>query len=244
MLTAAVVPMRFVAVDWSGAATGARRSIWRAEVRDGVDTEPQAGLDRDDVVDLLLAAAARDDALVVGLDFAFSFPGWFVRELGAADAPSVWRIVAREGETWLQKPEPPFWRAKKPQLAQDWFRRTEHDVRRAGAQPKSVFQLGGAGQVGTSSLRGMPYLLRLRERFSIWPFDEPRLPLVVEIYPRLFADLHGRGLPAGLNDHARDALVSARAMARWRGDWTALPMDDRYRLEGRIWHPGIVSRAE
>ena len=59
----------------------------------------------------------------------------------------------------------------------------------AGIAPKSVFQIGGAGAVGTASLRGMPGLIVLREAgFRIWPYDEPdveRAPLVVEIYTRL-----------------------------------------------------------
>jgi hypothetical protein len=88
----------------------------------------------------------------------------------------------------------------------------------------------------------MPFLRRLRERFAIWPFDEPGLPLVVEIYPRLFASTFGDRVDASLNEHARDALISAHAMAAWRGDWTRLPRDSRYELEGRIWHPGIVQR--
>ena len=53
--------------------------------------------------------------------------------------------------------------------------------------PKSVFQIGGAGAVGTGSLRGMPMLHRLHDAgFHIWPYDPPRWPLVVEIYPRMF----------------------------------------------------------
>ncbi len=58
----------------------------------------------------------------------------------------------------------------------------------AGIAPKSVFQIGGAGAVGTASLRGMPGLLMLREAgFRVWPFDKPSLkkPMVVEIYTRL-----------------------------------------------------------
>ena len=59
----------------------------------------------------------------------------------------------------------------------------------AGIAPKSVFQIGGAGAVGTASLRGIPYLLKLREAgFAVWPFDAPALersPMVVEIYTRL-----------------------------------------------------------
>lgn len=52
--------------------------------------------------------------------------------------------------------------------------------------PKSVFQIGGAGAVGTGSIRGMPHLADLRGAgFSVWPFHEVRAPVVVEIYPRL-----------------------------------------------------------
>jgi len=93
--------------------------------------------------------------------------------------------------------------------------------------------------VGTGSLRGIPFLPRLRERFAIWPFDEPRLALLLEIYPRLF---RGRD-DAYANEHARDAAVSALALGRWKGDWRRLPRDPRYALEGRIWHSGAVSAA-
>ena len=57
-----------------------------------------------------------------------------------------------------------------------------------GITPKSVFQIGGSGSVGTASLRGMPMLLTLRKAgFRIWPFDSPAAgqPLVVEMYTRL-----------------------------------------------------------
>ena len=37
-------------------------------------------------------------------------------------------------------------------------------------RPKSTFQIGGAGAVGTGSLRGMPHLLTLREAgCAVWP---------------------------------------------------------------------------
>jgi hypothetical protein len=59
-----------------------------------------------------------------------------------------------------------------------------------GIAPKSPFQIGGAGAVGTGTLRGIPMLKGLREGgFRVWPFDAPGLkegrPLLVEIYPRL-----------------------------------------------------------
>ena len=52
----------------------------------------------------------------------------------------------------------------------------ERQARVKGITPKSVFQVGGAGSVGTASLRGFAVLLRLREAgFRVWPFDAPAL---------------------------------------------------------------------
>jgi hypothetical protein len=61
-----------------------------------------------------------------------------------------------------------------------------------GITPKSPFQIGGSGSVGTGSLRAMPFLLRLRDAgFRVWPFEDAFVagkrpaPLVVEMYTRL-----------------------------------------------------------
>ncbi len=49
-----------------------------------------------------------------------------------------------------------------------------------------MFQIGGAGSVGTASIRGMNVLLALRSAgFAVWPFDPPSGPTVIEIYPRV-----------------------------------------------------------
>ncbi|HYZ77826.1 MAG TPA: hypothetical protein VE596_10690 [Gaiellaceae bacterium] len=224
---------RILAVDWSGARTGEARAIWLAEAVDGRLVRLEDGRGREQLVAHLLEEAERDPELVVGLDFAFSLPDWFLRARGIADVSNAWELVSREAEAWLRDPQPPFWRRRKP-VEQIAFRRTELEC---GGRPKSVFQLVGAGQVGTGSLRGMPFLRRLRERFAIWPFDEPRLPLLVEIYPRLhLGAIDGEYR----NEHARDAAAAALAMSRWPGDWSRLPRDPAYALEGRIWHDGLV----
>jgi hypothetical protein len=223
---------RAIAVDWSGARTGERHTIWLAEAVGRRLVRLEAGRTREEVVTHLLEEAERDPDLVAGLDFVFSLPEWFLRERGVDGVAGAWELVTREGETWLADPQPPFWRARK--VTGKGFRRTELEC---GGYPKSVFKLVGAGQVGTGSLRGMPFLPRLRERFAIWPFDVPRLPLVVEIYPRLhLMDVDG-DYP---NEHARDAAAAALATSRWAGDWTRLSRDPRYALEGRIWHDGLV----
>ena len=90
------------------------------------------------------------------------------------------------------------------------------DLQRAakmlGITPKSPFQIGGAGSVGTGSLRAMPFLLRLHEAgFHVWPFEDAELgrklskPLLVEIYTRLMT-----GPVAKSNAEARKRYLTAR----------------------------------
>jgi len=97
----------------------------------------------------------------------------------------------------------------------------ERAARVKGITPKSVFQIGGAGSVGTASLRGFAVLLRLREAgFKVWPFDRPALgnkqpkPLVVEMYTRLMT-----GAVKKSNAEARAAylLMKRREDAAYAG---------------------------
>jgi hypothetical protein len=254
-----------IAVDWSGAVRGVCRKLWLAEAREGRLVRLECGRDREELVAHLVEGRGPD--LVVGLDFAFSFPEWFLRYRGVPDAHGLWSLAARHGETWLAECAYPFWgkKGKRKPAAGDTpslFRRTESEhlpVR--GIVPKSVFQIGGAGAVGTGSLRGMPGLARMREAgFAIWPFDAPRFPLVLEIYPRFltgpvtkssamarslylaqrFAD-QDRALMrrAASGEDAFDAAVSALAMSASSAAIARLPeeSEEAYKLEGRIWRP-------
>ena len=53
--------------------------------------------------------ALRLEYVAIGLDFAFSFPAWFVEQAGVSSAPELWAHVERCGEAWLAACEPPFW---------------------------------------------------------------------------------------------------------------------------------------
>jgi len=128
-----------------------------------------------------------------------------------------------------------------------------------GSQPKSVFQLVGAGQVGRGSLYGMQALQRLTAAgFRIWPFDAPGLPLVVEIFPRVLTGRVRKNSPsererylaavsmavdfrrlAAASEDAFDAAISALAIAAAADELLALPDEPDYALEGKIWHPRV-----
>ena len=254
--------MRVIAVDWSGAASGPRRKIWLAEWRDGEITRLECGRNRDETAAHLIELAAREPDVVIGLDFAFSLPAWFLDERGLSDATELWAVATEEAEQWLGGCEPPFWGRpgkRRPTVAEE-YRITDRAVPSMnGILPKSVFQVGGAGAVGTGSLRGMPILHRLKQAgFSIWPFDDCSGPTIIEIYPRVLtgtivksngserASRISERYPAiggeiarkaGSSDVAFDALVSALVMGAYANEFSDLraTTDDRVRKEGWIW---------
>jgi hypothetical protein len=253
-----------VAIDWSGVKSGGATHIWRAHVRAGAVRELANGLDRDALVRHVIGLKdACPEGLVVGFDFSFSLPAWFLRQRGHAGAADLWHEVARQGEAWLADLPPPFW-GKAGTTAPDRdlrFRATEVTATAGGVRAKSTFQVNGPGTVGTGSLRGMALLLQLqRAGFSIWPFDPPSPWTVVEIYPRLLTGAVVKGVPAARLDYLRrspwpladhdllaaaasedafDALISALAMDRHVAQLRALTptTDPTERLEGRIWAP-------
>lgn len=281
---------RIIAVDWSGRIDkpGQRKHIWIACWScEGVTLE--AGRTRDELCAHLVDLAKETPHLVAGLDFAFSYPAWFLQELGIVSALDFWQqVAAGQGEYWLSPAceDVRFW--GKPRKKPEEFRAqparmlrgTDVETKCAaeieeaaqaervrGIAPKSPFQIGGAGAVGTGSLRGIPCLLKLREAgFRVWPFEQPRFPLVLEIYPRLltgrvhksnvearkqwlsqrkkldqrYARLSGDVLAkAEGSEDAFDALASAMEMAARADELLQLRQTShpRHRLEGRIWQP-------
>jgi Protein of unknown function (DUF429) len=259
--------VQIAALDWSGEKRGGgRRKIWSALSAHGHLTHLVNGRSREEIADDLIALGDKSPDLVIGLDFAFSMPEWFVRRKGAANGREFWEVAASEGEAWLKSKGSPFYGRHKGSKAPPKhcrFRRTEVDNTSIGSAPKSVFQVGGGGAVGTGSIRGMVLLSRLAEAgFRIWPFDDPAsgTPLVVEIYPRLLtgpvvkssADARAAYLKkfvtrmdhpdllatAAAGEDAFDAAVSAMVMSSSLDDLGALPPTDAVdKIEGQIWKP-------
>jgi hypothetical protein len=265
--------VRALAVDWSGARSlpAQRRGIWIADAEDGALRSLVGGLTRAEAIDEVLRRV-DDGAALAGFDFSFSFPAWFVTGLGVPDGPGLWAVAGRDGERWLDTCEPPFWgRPGRPRppfaVGREEWRRTELDVPIGGRRPKGSFQIGGAGAVGTASIRGMPQLARLRAAgMAVWPFDEgrPGGPVVAEVYPRWWTgpvikrrvDARARHLTGlGIGGHSRagrgaaTALVAVAtasenafdatcaALGLSLGGWRLTPPDALDRIEGRILGP-------
>lgn len=199
-----VEPSRVVAVDWSGARTGASKKIWLAEIAAGHVVRLECGRDRDQLthalVEIVAAARAARERVVIGLDFGFGVPAWYADREGWRNGDDVWRaFTAERTDAMLTAPSFPFWgrgdvRTRPAALREDGptppLRETERALR-GRARPFSVFQLVGAGSVGAASLRGMPTLRALADAQAIiWPFHaDPggAVTVVAEVWPRLAA---------------------------------------------------------
>lgn len=259
--------MECLAIDWSGALSGAAAKLWIASAVGGSLTSLTAPGSRDAVLDALLARRAVTAPCVVGLDFAFSVPQWFASSRSWSDVRDVWVAARDDGETWLRNCPAPFWgRAGVPRAheAQCGLRETERTWT-SWPRPKSVFQIGGAGAVGTGSIRGMPMLLALRDAgWAVWPFDAPSTHTLVEIYPRLFTgpvvkrDATARAAFL-IRNYVTDAREFAAAMIESEDAFDAgvsavrmsevihtapLPTvsDPVSRIEGRIFVPDVTQR--
>ena len=227
--------VRCIAVDWSGAADARDQlaHISFAIAEGGHLIRLRNGLTRVEVIDLVLEEFEREGPLFIGLDFAFSFPQWYLEHRRRGNVLALWNLVATDGEQWLEGQTWPFWglpgpyqRRPETLTPEMEFRHTDEALRLLGYQPFSVFQMNGVGSVGKQSVRGIPELIRLRDAgAAIWPFDAPvpGRPVVIELYPRV---LYGRavinnGAVAG-RDSRQNYLnnIYAHLEQHWRDNMT------------------------
>ena len=195
-----------------------------------------------------LAAGRR---VLVGFDFPFGYPQGVASHLtGKADALAVWAWLAKRiedgednannrfevasgvngrysgiGPFWGRPAGSPFEAVpiKKKALTERGAHPPEYrvaEVRAKGA--KSVWQLYGAGSVGSQVLVGLPALERLRTapalagKVAVWPFETglkvPDKPVVLaEVYPSLLSKEVDRA-----GDEIKD-----RAQVRVNAEWFA-----------------------
>ncbi len=228
-------------IDVAGQRRHIWAAIWTRGEDGRVRVGFEAGRTRDEITEWLIELGREMPRLVVSIDCCFSFPGWFLEEHGCEDMFAFWRKAnAGLAEQWLDREcdeiarDERFWGAphKRPeQFCGEGYRRmfrfadydnkiaqalpggdAERAAKMRGITPKSPFQIGGSGSVGTGSLRAMQMLERLHGAgFRIWPLEasaidakKPR-PLLVEMYTRLMT-----GAVAKSNAEARKRYLSAK----------------------------------
>jgi hypothetical protein len=189
-----MMPDRIVVVDWSAQNTPKtdRDSIWIAEAGAGpirLSNPPTRAAAAARLHALTAEAVARDQRLLIGLDFAFGYPAGFAAGLtGRPRALAVWDWLAARIQDGPANRNNRFAVAAEanrafPGLGPFWFRPARPDLpdlpvrgslrhghglpeRRLadslarGAQP--VWKLGTPGAVGSQVLTGLPVLHRLR----------------------------------------------------------------------------------
>ena len=211
--------------------------IWTQTANGKPRIQLEAGRTREEVADWLIELSAETPHMAVSVDCCFSYPAWFLQEHGCATVFEFWQKAASGlAEQWLAREcegvarDERFWGKPHKRPAQfcgtgyrSMFRFADYDNKIAqaleggdaeraakmrGITPKSPFQIGGSGSVGTGSLRAMPFLLRLHAAgFRVWPFESAarNKPLLVEMYTRLMT-----GPVAKSNEVARAAYLKAR----------------------------------
>jgi hypothetical protein len=125
-----------------------------------------------------------------------------INRLMTDEAWPMWGAPAKQAQRWLTTTKPPKSGERAgPGADIPEFRATEDAVRKGRLQPKSVWQMHGAGAVGGQTLVGVPAVRRLLETLgpsgAVWPFGtgwraldaadvEPLSALVVEVWPSMF----------------------------------------------------------
>ena len=223
----------FIGIDWSGSRSYTRsrgeHPIQVARIdRDGhLEVVPESHRPRwnnrwtrTHVVDYLderiRECASQVRRVLIGVDFAFSFPFLADGVLpGLAGSPETWvdlmaMICSTVGRSNDFYPMPfvereevvPYFRVdgNTGRRYEQRFRVTECKNFLCGQDPASVFNLVGAKQVGRGSIAGIACLHELRSRnpdaIHVWPFDgvdvaEDKTAVIVEVWPRLLYELVG-----------------------------------------------------
>lgn len=228
-------------VDAAGQRRHICAGVWTASAEGKGKFTLEAGRTREEWIERLIEMTRETPRMVVSVDCCFSFPAWFLAEHGCQTVFDFWRhVAAGHGERWLAREceevahDERFWGKPHKRPAQfcgegllKSMRRTDMDnkitpkmldgdpgraAKVKGITPKSPFQIGGSGSVGTGSLRAMPFLLALWEAgFRVWPFESSALtakrpqPLLVEMYTRLLT-----GAVAKSNEAARRSYLATK----------------------------------
>lgn len=236
-------------------ATPKADAIWAAVSRAGHADAPLYLRNRKIAEDWLCTLIEEESAagrrLFLGFDFPFGFPSGFAKGLiGHTDPLAVWDWLEERLED-TPKTNNRFDLAGEinglfPGVGPFWFNGVKRDIpglphkgrdrhdfglaehRLADARAKgafSVWQLGGAGAVGSQALTGLAVLSRLRKTFSdkisAWPFEAlNRAVALVEVWPSLISKAIAAQTNPGEVKDAAQVRVLTNAIWRMQSEGT------------------------
>ncbi len=253
-------------------ATPKADAIWACVARGGVTETPvylrNRQLAEAWIADTLQIERAAGRRVMVGFDFPFGYPRGFARAVAGTDDPlALWDWLADRIEDAPKANNRfdvagainltlggngPFWGnglkreidglpRTKAGYENPFAQRRQAEERARGAF--SVWQLSGAGSVGSQALMGLPVLARLRQQFggdlAVWPFQPLDAGIaLVEVWPSLIApEIAARVQPDEIKDAAQ-VRVLAQALSALSADQLARMLADGDREEGWIFGLG------
>ncbi|MCR8826098.1 molybdopterin-binding protein [Pseudosulfitobacter koreensis] len=222
-------------------------AIWACVARSGTPEAPVYLRNRQVaeawIGDMLQAERTAGRRVLAGFDFPFGYPRGFARAMAGSDDPlALWDWFAARIEDAPKAnnrfdvagainrslgTNGPFW-GNGLKRDVDGLPRTKvgyqnpfAERRRAEKLAKGAFavwQLSGAGSVGSQALMGLPVLARLRQRFAddltVWPFQPLDAGIaLVEVWPSLIApEIAAQTMPDEIKDAAQ-VRVLAQALS-------------------------------
>ncbi|MGJ8622014.1 MAG: molybdenum cofactor synthesis domain-containing protein [Yoonia sp.] len=250
-------------------ATPKKDAIWVCAARDGAADEPVYMRNRQLaerwIRTFLQDELTAGRRVLAGFDFAFGYPAGFGQVLTGSDDPfAIWDwITDRISDAPDQNNRfdvaaqinalfpgvGPFWgnglKRDIADLPRKGLAREGHGVpeKRMAEQQASgafpVWQLSGAGAVGSQVLMGLPTLNRLRRNFAsdlaVWPFEPLDKPLaIVEIWPSLIAKAVKATQPEGRIKDAHQVWLLAQTLSALEPDDLRAMLDVAPTPEGSI----------
>ena len=247
--------------------TPKKDAIWVCAARDGTADPPIYLRNRQVaetwITEFLEGEREAGRRVLAGFDFAFGYPQGFGEVLTGTDDPfAVWdwfaeRVVdAPDGNNRfdlageINRLFPgvgPFWgNGLKRDIAdlprKGLARQGTHPPEKRAAEQQAkgafpVWQLAGAGAVGSQVIMGLPMLARLRTRFgaNVWPFETLNSDIaLVEIWPSLIAKAVTATMPSDQIKDAHQVQLLAQTLSGLETDQLQTLLDVPPTPEGSI----------
>ena len=237
-----------IVVDWSGGNDRGLKpkkdAIWVGEHGLRPIYMRNRKLTEDWLQHRIETALTSDERLMIGFDFPFGYPAGFAAALtGKGDPFALWNWFEDRVEDAANSNNRfdlagqinakfpgigPFWgnglKREIPDLPRKGLARTTNPfperrkIEQLVTGSFTVWQLSGAGAVGSQVIMGLPVLERLRRRFapyvSVWPFEPLTTQVAfVEIWPSLWASDVSEALNSGGIKDAHQVRVTAEVLA-------------------------------